>query len=223
MRVLKVAGLGESRIGELLADFMEKGRNPTVGTLAHLGQVDVRIASKGADTAAAEGLIAPVEAEIRRRLGDLIFGADTDTLEGLVGARLRALPSAVGSVEVGTGGVLGERLATSLGRAFAGGVVLTAPEGAGRLGVDLAGVPLPEDRVRLLALAAARWAGTRVGLATYLEGVPGSDPAVTTAALAAAVDDTTEAREHRVGGDPQSVRIRAATLALDLLRRSLAG
>lgn len=38
LRVLKVVGLGESRTGELIADFMEKGRNPTVGTLAHLGR-----------------------------------------------------------------------------------------------------------------------------------------------------------------------------------------
>ena len=88
LRVLRICGLGESRIGELLADFMEKGRNPTVGTLAHLGQVDVRIAAKGSTEADAQALITPVEALIRQRLGDLIFGADQETLEGVVERKL---------------------------------------------------------------------------------------------------------------------------------------
>jgi len=48
-RLVRVAGLGESRVGELLADLMAKGSNPTVGTMAHPGQVDVRIAAKGPD------------------------------------------------------------------------------------------------------------------------------------------------------------------------------
>ena len=60
LRVLRMCGLGESRIGEILHDFMEKGRNPTVGTMAHLGQVDVRIAAKGKDEAEALFLIEPV-------------------------------------------------------------------------------------------------------------------------------------------------------------------
>lgn len=64
--VLKAVGLGESRIGEPIADSMETGRKPTVGTLAHAGQMDVRIAAKGAT---------PEEAEIRSGLGDARFGA----------------------------------------------------------------------------------------------------------------------------------------------------
>jgi competence/damage-inducible protein CinA-like protein len=75
-RLVRVAGLGESRVGELLGDLMAKGANPTVGTMAHPGQVDVRIAAKGADEAAALALIAPVEAEVRSRLGDAVFGTD---------------------------------------------------------------------------------------------------------------------------------------------------
>jgi nicotinamide-nucleotide amidase len=73
LRVLKVVGLGDSRVGEPLSDHMDKGRNPTVGTLAHLGQVDVRIAPKGADAEEADRLIVPVEADIRERLDDAVF------------------------------------------------------------------------------------------------------------------------------------------------------
>ena len=89
-RLVRTAGVGESRVGELLADLMAKGANPTVGTMAHPGQVDVRIAAKAADEAAARALIAPVEAEICLRLGDTIFGMDAVSLEDTVAARLGA-------------------------------------------------------------------------------------------------------------------------------------
>ena len=77
-------------MGELLADLMAKGANPTVGTMAHPGQVDVRIAAKAVDEAAARALIAPVEAEICLRLGDTVFGMDAVSLEDTVAARLGA-------------------------------------------------------------------------------------------------------------------------------------
>lgn len=136
LRILKVVGLGESRIGELVGDLMEKGSNPTVGTLAHLGQVDVRIAAKAADSDQARRLIEPVEATIRQRLGDLIFGADSETLEEVVVARARRLGVRIAVAECGTAGLVAERLSDDGGGAFAGGLVLADTRGAARFGAD---------------------------------------------------------------------------------------
>lgn len=221
LRVLKTVGLGESRIGELIADFMEKGRNPTVGTLAHLGQVDVRIGAKGGEAGAAERLIAPVEREIRARLGDAVFGADGDTLESEVGRRLRAAKARLAVAEVGTAGVAAGRLANSLVAEFAGGVILTGVGDAGRLGLDLAAIDDPAERARALASAVARWGSTEVGGATYLEDLAAASPPLTRAALGVFVRGQGEVREYRFGGDPPSIRIRASTLLLDLIRRAL--
>jgi nicotinamide-nucleotide amidase len=223
LRVLKVVGLGESRIGELLADFMETGRNPTVGTLAHLGQVDIRIAAKAEDAEAARRLIEPVEAAVRERLGDLVFGADADTLEGAVATLAARLGVRVAAVEWGSAGLVAERLAGGLGEAFAGGVLLAEAGGARRLGAEVAGVAGAPAKARLLAPAAARWHDCRAAVATVLEGDPSQDPPVTVVGLAVAVDGRLEERTHRFGGDLPSIRIRAATLALDLLRRALGG
>ncbi|MBI2491719.1 MAG: hypothetical protein HYV94_06435 [Candidatus Rokubacteria bacterium] len=55
----------------------------------------VRIAAKGATPEEAERLIAPVEAEIRSRLGDAGFGAGAATLEGEIARRTAALGVAV--------------------------------------------------------------------------------------------------------------------------------
>jgi nicotinamide-nucleotide amidase len=221
LRVLKAVGLGESRIGELIADFMEKGANPTVGTLAHLGQVDIRIAAKAADGEAAERLIAPVEAEIRARLRDAVFGADATTLESLIAARLRETGERIALVEAGTAGLASERLAGAAPDVFAGGVVLGSIEGADRLGIDPRKLDGPTERAQALAAAAAAWAGVAVGAATYLEPLADATPPVTRVLVALSRNGRVEAREHRFGGDAPSIRIRAATLLLDLVRRAL--
>lgn len=223
LRVLKVVGLGESRIGELLADFMEKGRNPTIGTLAHLGQVDVRIAAKGSDADAAQRLIEPVEAQIRERLGDLIFGADNETLESVISAQVRRVGARVAVAESGSGGVVAERLAAGIGEGFAGGVVLGGADGAARLGADFPKDAGPEARARVLAVRVREWHGVRIGAATVFQDDPGSEPPVTVVGLAVAFDGRFESREYRFGGDLPSMKIRTATLALDLLRRCLGG
>jgi len=223
LRVLKVVGLGESRIGEILADFMEKGRNPTVGTLAHLGQVDIRIAAKGSDTEAAQRLIEPVEAAIRARLGDLIFGADGETLESGILSQVRRLGVRVAVAEWGSAGLVAERLSAGLGTAFAGGVVLADAAAARRLGAEFPRGSSPEAKARILAETVRAWHGVQAGAGTVFEDDPGAQPPVIVVGMAATADGSQESREYRFGGDLPSMRIRTATLALDLLRRALGG
>jgi nicotinamide-nucleotide amidase len=221
LRVLKTVGLGESRIGEAIADFMEKGKNPTVGTLAHLGQVDIRIAAKGIDAREAERLIEPVEGEIRRRLGDIVFGVDADTLESQVAARLRSAGALAAVAELGSAGAVAERFSAGVADAFAGGVTLVRQEDAARIGAELGATGDPQGKAVLLAEAVRKWSGAAVGLATYFEDVTGSTPPVTLVCLAVSHNARAETREYRFGGEQASLRIRCATLALDLLRRSL--
>lgn len=221
LRILRICGLGESRIGELLADFMEKGRNPTVGTLAHLGQVDVRIAAKGSNEADAQALIAPVEAEIRRRLGDLIFGVDHETLEGVVEWQIERFGGRVALVELGTAGVVAERLGAGASKVFAGGMVLGVPHGTRWLGTHLPADAAPEEKARRLARAIRQWGSVEVGAATVLEEVPESRPQTVAVGIAVSLERLEEGRTYTFGGDLPSIRVRTATLTLDLLRRTV--
>jgi len=82
-RIVHTCGIGESAVDALIGDLMAQS-NPTVGTLAHPGQTDVRIAAKADSVAEAEALIAPVECAVRERLGEYIYGVDGDTLAGRV-------------------------------------------------------------------------------------------------------------------------------------------
>lgn len=83
-KILKNSGLGESRIDNIVGNLIRSSSNPTVGLLAHVGQVDIRIAARAEDEATADKLIAEMEAKVQERLPNEIFGTDQDTLEGVV-------------------------------------------------------------------------------------------------------------------------------------------
>jgi competence/damage-inducible protein CinA-like protein len=213
LRVLKTAGLGESRLGELLADLMERGQNPTVGTLAHLGQVDIRIAAKAPSPDEADRLVGPVETEIRRRLGDLVFGADSETLESVVGDLLHRRGEQVAVLESGSGGSVIGRLAVGAPAAFARGAVLG--DGGASSEQD------PEVRARALAEEARGWGQAAAGLGVCLSPTTREGQPVSAVALCVSLAGARAERSYRFGGDAASTRIRCATLALDLLRRAL--
>ncbi len=82
IRILHCAGLGEGTIDEKIADLETLG-NPTVGLAAHTGVVDIRIAAKAKRESEADRMIANIEADLRERLGNAVFGADEDTLEAV--------------------------------------------------------------------------------------------------------------------------------------------
>ena len=78
-RTLHTAGMGESNVDELISEF-ETISNPTVGLAAHPGIVDIRITAKAANIEKARALIQPVELQIKKLLGNAIFGYDGETL-----------------------------------------------------------------------------------------------------------------------------------------------
>jgi competence/damage-inducible protein CinA-like protein len=131
-RVLKTSGAGESQIDELIGD-LETSTNPTVGLSAHAGAVDVRITAKAEDEAEADHLIAPVEAELRTRLGAWVYGADKDTLQEVALAHLAELGWTLAVVEAGLGGHLTRRLASTNDPRNTGGEVLTTCPDAEKL------------------------------------------------------------------------------------------
>jgi molybdenum cofactor synthesis domain-containing protein len=71
-----VVGLGESVIGERIADLMCSD-NPSVGTSAKHGRCEIRIAAKADSTEQAEALLASVITGLGERLGDYLVGTET--------------------------------------------------------------------------------------------------------------------------------------------------
>lgn len=193
-RILRTVGVGESRIDSKIGDLMH-GTNPTVGLAAHSGQTDIRITAKAADQEGAEALIAPMEAAIRERLGDWIYGTGEETVEAVVAAMLAERSATLAIHETGTGGLLAERL-RQVECPFAGGLRGDAPK------------PSRE------AAEALRQAGqTTYGLMAVI------DPDEGTLVAAAGPEGSMERQYPWTDRIRTDTPIWAVTLALALLRR----
>jgi nicotinamide-nucleotide amidase len=89
-RVLKVCGIGESRVDAAIGDLILNSPNPTIGLLASPDAVRIRITGKAASIEEADALIDSVETNVRDRLPGLIMGAGEKlTVEGVVDELLR--------------------------------------------------------------------------------------------------------------------------------------
>lgn len=131
-RILKVCGLGESRVDNIIGDLIQHGSNPTVGLLASPGAVTIRITAYAEDRTAAEALIAPMEAGIRDRLGPLIMGVDDDTLEAAVDQLLNERGWKLAVLETHTGGMLSQMMSSAGMTAYLGGMVHQPELGNGK-------------------------------------------------------------------------------------------
>lgn len=109
VRVLHCAGLGEGMIDEKIAD-LETLSNPTVGLAAHTGVVDVRITAKAKSESEVQAMIAQVEAQVRERLGVIVFGADDDRLENVVLEKLNQKGLTLTVIESGLAGLLARKI-----------------------------------------------------------------------------------------------------------------
>ncbi|MDQ4006149.1 MAG: competence/damage-inducible protein A [Actinomycetota bacterium] len=226
-RVLKVVGVAEARVGELLDDLFRTSENPTVAYLASAGEVRVRLTAKAASPEAARALIEPAEKEIRSRLGDRIFGTDDDGLEEVVGRLLRRHGWTVACAESLTGGSLAARMVhvPDSSDYFAGAAVAYSPEVKREvLGVSKETLEGPgmvsEECAREMARGVREVFAADVGVSTTgvagpspLEGHPPGEVWV-----AVATPGGEEARRFTAPGDRDHVRRWAEQGALDLLR-----
>lgn len=227
-RVLRVVGVAEARVGELLDDLFQASSNPTVAYLASEGEVRVRLSAKASTREEALELTTPVEEEVRARLGEHIVGVDDETLEAGVGRILTERGLTVACAESLTGGGLAARMADSPGAStyLVGGVVAYAPEAKSDLlrvsDTTLSGPGVVSEACALeMARGVRKLFSADVGVSTT--GVAGPDPLEGHPPgelwVAVASDAGEEARHFRAPGDRAQVRRWAQVQALDLLRR----
>ena len=109
-RTIKLFAISESKVDALLTG-LTPSKNPTVAVYAKQDGIHVRITAKAASEEQATRAIAPVETEVRRLMGESVWGTDDDTQETVVVDLLRACGATVGVFETVTGGQLSSMLA----------------------------------------------------------------------------------------------------------------
>jgi nicotinamide-nucleotide amidase len=201
-RVLRVTGMGESKLDARIGDLMKLG-NPIVGLAAHGGQIDIRIYATGADDADADAYIAEVEDELRERVGRFIFGVGEDALADALLCRLRERGLSIASVEAGTGRVLASALngvAGSEGAVLATDTHVDVPLLRAALGKDNA----PADLEALACYAAEeirRAKGAALGLAVVTQpDETDKSPEAGGTAIAAVTQTGSRSRRYGFGG-----------------------
>ncbi len=225
-------GVGESVIGQKVADLMRRGANPAVGTTVHDGLVSVRVYATGT-SAEADALISEKSRQIYERLGPLIFSTGDESLAGAVAAILTEQKQTLATAESCTGGLLAEMLTGIPGssRYFLRGWIPYA-DGAKKEDLRISGEMIDqygavsEPVAAAMAENARRLAGADWGIG--ITGIAGPDGGsahkpVGLVYIGLAGPAKAVVRRCRFPGDRQSVRLRSADMALTLLRLSLLG
>jgi molybdenum cofactor synthesis domain-containing protein len=102
-RTLRLAGIGESAVADLLGEELLRATNPIVATYARVEAVDVRVSARG-DGAA--GLVDATTARVRAALDQHVWAEGETTWSQAIGTALGERGWTCSVVEVGTGGSL---------------------------------------------------------------------------------------------------------------------
>jgi nicotinamide-nucleotide amidase len=226
-RLIRTWGHSESGVGEILDDLYQGSANPSIAFLASAGEIKVRITAKASDRASAIALIGPVEDEVRDRLSPWVFGADDETVQGVIMGLLAERGWTIGTAESMTGGLVSAAL-TSIPGASAvvrGGVVAYDNELKQRLlGVTDTTTVVDMETAIEMAQGGREFLGADVVVA--VTGSAGPEPLERpqgTVIVAVATPEKAMARELVMPGDRERVRAYGVTSALHLTRLALSG
>jgi nicotinamide-nucleotide amidase len=230
---LRVAGMGESDLDQLIAPVYKKYQNPVTTILAAAGDIQIHLRARCETEAEAEALLAEVGGPIELLLGNRIYSRNGDPLEVVVGDLLRAMHATVSVAESATGGMLGERFTSVPGSSdyFLGGFLTYN----NAMKMELLGVSpetlkehgaVSKETAEVMARGARRRASSTYALS--ITGVAGPEPGsekVPKGTMYVGLADAagTLALQRQFLGDRQRIRTFAVQMALDLLRRRITG
>jgi nicotinamide-nucleotide amidase len=231
-RTLRVAGRTESAVDEMLRDlYQQEGVEVTI--LAKPTGIELLLAASGGGAAEASSRLALLEERMSGRLGADLFGKDDDSLASVVGALLVARGETVATAESCTAGLLAAALTEVPGASawYRGGLVVYSDDlkrslaGVSEETLAAHGAVSAPVALELAAGARSRCAADHGVGVTGIAGPSGGTDAKPVGLVHMAVASPGVEREARFvfRGDRDLIRARAASAALDLLRRGLRG
>ena len=228
--LLRVAGMGESDLDQLIAPVYTKYTNPATTILAAAGDIQVHLRARCATEAEADALLAEVGGPIEALLGDRLYSRNGEPLEVVVGALLRQRGATVSVAESCTGGMLGERFTSVAGSSdyFLGGFISYA----NAMKTGLLGVPretlerfgaVSKETAEAMAIGARERTGSTYALSVTGLAGPEGEGSIPVGTVYIGVADAAGVQvAHRVFlGDRQRIRTFTAQMALDALRRRM--
>jgi nicotinamide-nucleotide amidase len=228
-RVVKVTGLGESALDDLIAPIYGEYTNPTTTILFTDSEVEVHLEATAAIETRAAELAGELAYKLEDKLGEHCYSTRGESLEEVICNRLRLTQYTIATAESCTGGLIAERITSVAGSSeyFLGSIVSYSNEAkTAMLGVPTELIERHGSVSGAVAEAMARGikerTGATVGVSvTGVAGPGGGTDAVPvgTVYIGLADDVTNTNRRFTLLGDRHLIRWRASTAALDMVRR----
>src|SRR5262245_52179889 len=225
-------GLGESHVDSLLTGVLALVPDGSVklGFRAHYPQLETKLTVRGVDMDDIRKKLAPVEREVRARLGNFIMGEDDQTLEGVILSELAKRKATLSIVETFTSGQMAARLAhlPSAEAIFRRGTTardLAEVCAAVGLGGAKSVGEITTETAEAVARAARQQTGSTYALVVLVDLDDGPDRIDFGATICLAIATETDAasRRSRIVGGREWVRLGAVELGLDCFRRYVQG
>lgn len=230
-KVLRIFGIGESKVETMVKDILDEQTNPTIAPLIGRGDVTLRITARVRKGQDAASLIEPVEQRIRARLGDAVYGVDDDTLEKVVGYMLMDKKLRLAVAESCTGGLIADRLTDvpGISAVLDRGMVTYSNQAK----IELLGVAsetlkqfgaVSPQTAEEMALGALEKSNADIAVA--VTGIAGPDGGTASKPvglvyMAVADRDGVYSSKHIFNGNRRRIKETAASTALNLLRLHL--
>lgn len=231
-RLLKVFGIGESEMETRISDIIEGQHNPTIAPYVGDGEIVIRITARCQDKDEAKIMIQPVVDKIEKRLGNLLYSSNGESMEEVVINLLREKGIMLSTAESCTGGMLASRLINVPGASeiFERGFITYSNNakieelGVSSNTIETYGAVSEQTAVEMVKGLVAR-TGTRAGIAvTGIAGPDGgtAEKPVGLVYIAISLDGHVECRKFNLAGGRQRVRNVSCLNALNMLRMKLA-
>ncbi len=230
-KVIRIIGVGESKVENDLLDLIQKQVNPTIATYAKDGECTVRITAKGKTVEEVEQLILPVAKEIKNRFKETVYGEDETTIEDEVAKLLVKNNLTISVAESCTGGMVSSSLINypGISSVFIEGCVTYSNEAKMKsLNVreetlNLVGA-VSEQCAKEMAEGVAARHNTNIGLSTTgIAGPEGGseEKPVGLVYMGIKINNKTIVKKYIFNGDRQQIRYRACKTLLNDLRLEL--
>ena len=230
-RILKLYGLTEPRIAEILKDLPGSRENVILGFYPHFPENHITISLRGHDEPSVMGDLDRMENEIRNLVGSFIFATGNQRMEDILGEMLREKDLTISVAESCTGGLIGNLLTNVPGSSnyFLGGVVVynnkskvdlldVSPETLEKYGA------VSDLTVREMAEGVKKRLDSDIGLS--VSGIAGPDGGtrekpVGSVYVGLAADNGIFSGKYRFWGTREQIKLNTSMMALDWVRRYL--
>jgi nicotinamide-nucleotide amidase len=230
-KVLRVSGMGESAVDELIAPIYKEYKNVSTSILFNRSEIELHLTAQTETIEEAERLLEELSGKIAEKLGAAVFALNGETMEEVVGKLLIEGGKTLSVAESCTGGLIAQRITEVAGSSayFIEGAVTYANDskirtlGVPREIIEAHGAVSAETAE---AMAKGMREKARTDFALAVTGIAGpgggtEEKPVGLVFIGYADESETKSIKINLPGDRYLIRWRSSQAALDCLRRQI--